>query len=1073
MRKWWYVAILIAGSICVQGFATLTFVDQNYQAGYLNPGDQHILVQKIKIKGDTTPTLINAITVRNLGTATSAQVVRIEITDGEGVIGYANHPAGLGSAGITILTNYTAPANTQADINIYVDIASVEAIPSAGSTLILETKFHYEGMTEDSWVRDGASETILKAGFEHIDDGALGDNNFDPGDTAIVQSVTLFDNDANASPITVKEITVKNLGSATRDDLAVDGLSVFVTYNGSGGRQQLPTPAWCTGDRCWTDNGVVFDPNDFVVDDATSLTIEVEVHIADSPYNNHTIRTSIEISLEENGQEIVQTSLAPSTQTICVAGLEEVHDLSVVPTSRTVTSGEVLTQTLKLKDQDVNADGVEVNKIYVKNSGTATAQGNEIGEIIIRKDGTEIGRITNPANFLTQFIEIDLSTPFVIDDDSSATITVNYVIGNVTAGHTLQPVVQVGNTEPYRRGTDYRSESITYPEPVSLYPAGLEIVENVAPPNGPSGGECYTGQRLLAQEIRCVDKDQNSADVVINPIVIQNRGTAIGNSDVKKIEIKTASGKVLGETTDLTGFETGGVTISTLHNNVLHDSPSGTELILYIYVTIAGPEEGTAGNTVELNTTIFHTEEGRGYSRSVQGHEFTIVINHRPTVDFTVDPQIPNEGERVTFTSKVSDQDGDKITSYKWTFGDRGSTTSTEENPTHIYTQGGTFDVTLTATDSRGLEGSKTKTITVNRPPEVDFEWDPTVPDINQNVAFTSHVTDPDTPADTPFTYAWDFGDGATSDTANPRHAFAEMKSYDVKLTVTDARGGSATITHKVTVGNKPPVVDFTWEPTAPDTGERVTFTSTVTDPDTPPDTPFTYAWDFGDGTTSQIANPTHSFAEKKAYTVTLTVTDSRGGSTTVTKTLSVGNEPPVASFTVSDATPVVGETVQFTDTSSDPDGDDITAWQWDFGDETTADEQNPTHAYTVAGTYTVSLVVTDAKGGQSTAATQEITVTGPSNIVTYAYPNPATATATIVYYLPEGTTDLVLRVYDLVGNLVYEHDLAAAESTYDWDLTSTSGDELANGLYFYVVTGKDASGKAIRSAIFKLLIQR
>jgi hypothetical protein len=73
----------------------------------------------------------------------------------------------------------------------------------------------------------------------------------------------------------------------------------------------------------------------------------------------------------------------------------------------------------------------------------------------------------------------------------------------------------------------------------------------------------------------------------------------------------------------------------------------------------------------------------------------------------------------------------------------------------------------------------------------------------------------------------------------------------------------------------------------------------------------------------------------------------------------------PVAGFTYSPANPTVDETVSFADTSTSYDG--ITLWSWDFGDEGTSSEQNPTHPYKSVGTYTVNLTVTEADGGTYT----------------------------------------------------------------------------------------------------------
>jgi PKD repeat protein len=1064
----WILTLCLVGAFCFQGIAALTFTDLNHAAGFLNPGDVHIVVQRITIQGDVDPTLINAVTVQNLGTATSSEITRIELTDGTGTIGYINNPVGLNGAGITILTNYLVPVGRTITIYLYVDVASVESVVD-GDTLALRTKFHYGGMTDPLWVVDGVGEEIRKAGFETFDDNTLGDQYFNPTDVGVVQSVHLFDTDANASPVMIRTITVWNTGSATVAEDVVD-LELWVNYNGD--LIPIPRPSMCRGENCWQLEGIVFDPvPDLRIDDGTGLVVEVIATIAgDPPTNNRTIRPAIEVELEENGQIITQYSLAPSTQTIRMAGIEEVLDQSVVPTSHALATGEVLTQELELRDRDVNANDVEVTSVYVRNSGAATAEGRELQEIIVRRGGVEIGRETVTTDFHTTGVEIPLTSPFIVPDNGDAFISVNYVIGTVVPGHTLQPVVTVEAVEPYPRGDSYWSEPGTYPEAVYLYPAGLEIIEDLSPPEG---GSCYTGQRLLAQKIRCVDRDENRADVVINPIVVRNRGTASGNPDVVRIEIETLAGDPLGEETDLSGFETGGVTITTLENNLIEDHPTGNELVLCIYVTVAEPEEATVGNTIQLETTIFHAEDGKGYSGKAEGSLFEIEINHRPEVDFTFDPTLLNIGDTVSFTPTVTDADGDRIVTYLWEFGDPGATTSDEEAPSHAYDSGGTFTVTLTATDSKGLSGFATKDLVVNRPPTVDFDWTPEFPDLDETAEFTPTVNDPDDPDDTPFTYEWDFDDGTTSGDENPTHEFSERKTYEVTLTVTDARRGSTSVTKLVTVGNRPPEINFTWTPTAPQEGQLVTFTATVTDPDDPDDTPFEYEWDFDDGETSTAASPTHTFDERRSYTIALSVTDARGGRSELSKILSVGNQPPVADFNASPTAVDIGEAVQFTDTSTDPDGT-VEAWLWDFDDGLTSTEQDPAHTYRSPGTYTVSLVVTDDTGIESVvAATAVITVRRPTQVVSYAYPNPASTETTIVYYLPEGATDCVLRIYDLTGALVHEQALPDAEAPYNWNLKTDNGQDVPNGVYFYVITAKNGAGKTIKSPIFKILVAR
>jgi PKD repeat protein len=171
---------------------------------------------------------------------------------------------------------------------------------------------------------------------------------------------------------------------------------------------------------------------------------------------------------------------------------------------------------------------------------------------------------------------------------------------------------------------------------------------------------------------------------------------------------------------------------------------------------------------------------------------------------------------------------------------------------------------------------------------------------------------------------------------------------------------------------NTSPVANFTAP--ACTVGVACTFTDASSDPD---GTIASRGWDFGDGTTSQDANPTHTFAAAQTYQVTLTVTDNGGATNAktvpVTVTGGTGNVPPTAAFTAPTGC-TVGSACAFTDASTDTDGA-ISAWEWNFGDGTAlATDPNPTHQFGAEGTFTVSLKVTDDKGATATTS-QPVTV--------------------------------------------------------------------------------------------------
>jgi PKD repeat protein len=184
-------------------------------------------------------------------------------------------------------------------------------------------------------------------------------------------------------------------------------------------------------------------------------------------------------------------------------------------------------------------------------------------------------------------------------------------------------------------------------------------------------------------------------------------------------------------------------------------------------------------------------------------------------------------------------------------------------------------------------------------------------------------------------------------------------------------------------VGPNTPVANFTVG--ACTAGAPCQFTNTST-----PATGLTYEWTFSDTPTAPPvadASPAHTFAAAGDYTVSLKVTNSSGATNTKTSPVTVAggtNQPPVASFDLP-ASCTAGTPCGFHSTSSDPDGDIALATvQWNFGDPTSANNTaatpDATHTFAAAGTYQVTLTVTDDKGAASVPVIKTLTVTQASS---------------------------------------------------------------------------------------------
>jgi PKD repeat protein len=217
----------------------------------------------------------------------------------------------------------------------------------------------------------------------------------------------------------------------------------------------------------------------------------------------------------------------------------------------------------------------------------------------------------------------------------------------------------------------------------------------------------------------------------------------------------------------------------------------------------------------------------------------------------------------------------------------------------------------------------------------------------------------------------------------NTAKSIESVYSNQASATVSSVSTVSANFSANITSGNPGMVVAFT----------PIT-TGTITQ----------WLWNFGDGGTSTAQTPTHTYNLAGSYTVSLTVTGSTGSATKIAPNfITVTNPtalPPIAGFSVDSVTGVAPKTINFTDTSTGS----ITSRLWDFGDGSTSTLQNPSHTYSVAGTYTVRLTVTGSGGSNTINKSSLITITS----------QPANNNGLVAFYNFEGTS--TTTVTDLSG---------------------------------------------------------
>jgi PKD repeat protein len=283
-----------------------------------------------------------------------------------------------------------------------------------------------------------------------------------------------------------------------------------------------------------------------------------------------------------------------------------------------------------------------------------------------------------------------------------------------------------------------------------------------------------------------------------------------------------------------------------------------------------------------------------------------------------------------------------------------------------------------------------------------DFTATPTTGAIPLAVQFT------DISVGTPTAWQWDFDNDGTVDSTeqNPSFTYTTGGMFTVALTASNDVGSDAVTKSDLVVAVGPPTADFSATPTSGPAALAVQFTDTSTG------IPTSWSWDFGDGNSSIQQNPLHTYNSVGTYTVALTATNT-AGSTTETKTDFVQVfSPVVAGFSTSVNSGLVPFPVTFTNSSTG-----ASSYVWDFGDgSATVTTESPTHAYTSAGTFSVTLTA-NGNGGTDTA-TDTITangvVTASFTITVAASPATVGFTNQVVTLDASGSTNATSYAWDL-----------------------------------------------------------
>lgn len=296
--------------------------------------------------------------------------------------------------------------------------------------------------------------------------------------------------------------------------------------------------------------------------------------------------------------------------------------------------------------------------------------------------------------------------------------------------------------------------------------------------------------------------------------------------------------------------------------------------------------------------------------------------------------------------------------SYEWS---TGISTTTLSNPTVLYSNPGTYQVSLVAIDSQGNRDTlvRSQYITVFSNPVADFSVSVTDICVHAPVSFTD-LSQPGSGAITQ--WSWDYGDGKSGSGSSPQHAYTSAGQYPVSLQVTNSDGCSNSILKQNLIEVIAPETEFT-------SSNNVSCGAPLSVNFSPLQaTGLSHEWDFGDGSGSTASAPSHTYLTTGSFDVVHITADPSGCKDTLTKTAFVNIGANTLSAFASDSSLCEGDSVYFTAVASSS-----STISWNFGNGDTGSGIHPGYVYQTAGQYTVTVNISDPAGCQ---VTQQIPIT-------------------------------------------------------------------------------------------------
>lgn len=463
--------------------------------------------------------------------------------------------------------------------------------------------------------------------------------------------------------------------------------------------------------------------------------------------------------------------------------------------------------------------------------------------------------------------------------------------------------------------------------------------------------------------------------------------------------------------------------------------------------------DGTPADTINWSTNHLYSAAGTytvtliTYS-SLLGCSDTITdsvtVFPMPNANFNVNEVCQNATTIFTDTSTVT---SGAITNWSWTFGD-GSPASTIQNPTHIYTNYGVYNVSLTATTNNGCKHSITKNATIHPLPEAAISaanvCNGTPLTFTTNSSIATNATN-----DSINQWFWNTGDGSpVVATQNTSHTYTTYGSYTATLLVVSSFMCSDSVQKTIVIHPNPTVL-FTANDSSGCAPLCIFFQNSSFVPN---GTISSWQWTFGDNTAnSNSQEATHCYTNTTPssllFSPTLMATSDSGCVTSLTKNNYITAYPqPIAQFTVTPQTTLITEPIISIENNSLI----ATAWSWDFGDGDTNAAQAPqSHTYSDTGTYTITLIASTAYNCKDTA--RQTVIIDPDFM--FYIPNAFSPNGDGTNDFFGGKGDFIkeykMLIFDRWGNMIYRTD----DISKPWDGKSNYGDATSQqDVYVYSI---------------------